>query len=371
MLSPLSSSFALPSIFIAAATTLLQLLSPPMGATALPTGAPRCIINQTAIAGGHGAQTTTLGFAVSAPATYTPGSTTALSITVSGLSTFTSGGILTYVNSTTLTNTSYAQEHVGSFDIATNGLRAQYTSVCNGVNVFNEGNTSTVTHASPIANTDIATLMWTPPATDFGTVQVNVVVATGSSGNPWMILASTTIASSGSTSSASTSSSAATAAATTTATTSTAAATTTATTSTSAATTTATTAATTTTTAANAAATWTVNAGATKTATLYVNSDQALVLMLENGAAAASATTTSKTKTKTTAATATTTTAATATATTTTAAAATTSSTTTAVAATSAVVASTATTSTTAAAAAAVTSVVTVTVQSTSYVTVT
>ncbi|KAI9343315.1 hypothetical protein DFJ73DRAFT_762025 [Zopfochytrium polystomum] len=166
--------------------------SPTLSVAALPKGAPRCIISKAAITAKHGNPTQTLGFAITAPATYTPGSAAALPIQLTGLPAFTSGGILAYVNTTTRAAAA-AESHVGAF-MATTKIRAQTASACQAANVSNESPTSTITHSAPLANTAVQTLWWTPPAANVGTVQVNVVVATGTVGKPWMILQSVMVA---------------------------------------------------------------------------------------------------------------------------------------------------------------------------------
>ncbi|KAI9327706.1 hypothetical protein DFJ73DRAFT_782798 [Zopfochytrium polystomum] len=177
---------------------LLSILSTSRPATALPNGAPRCKINVTVITQGHERAMGALGFQMSAPATYTPGGA-AVPITVTGLTAFTRGGVLAYVKQVTNANAAagFSETHVGKFDIATNGLRAQTVASCQMGTVMNEAPESTVTHAAPVPSANLQSFTWTPPATDAGAVQVNIVIATGTEGTPWMQLAPVTIMSTG------------------------------------------------------------------------------------------------------------------------------------------------------------------------------
>ncbi|KAI9331026.1 hypothetical protein DFJ73DRAFT_963844 [Zopfochytrium polystomum] len=176
----------------AAALRLLSVLAAlALPAAALPNGAPRCLINPAFIATKHGnPQAAGGGMAlVAASPTYTPGGA-AMAIQVTGIKAFTNGGILAYANVTNpaMVPAGSVEMHVGAF-VPAGTMRAQTAQSCATAMAANENALSTVTHASPMKSTDLMTLMWTPPATDVGPVQMNVVIATGTVGQPWAVLA--------------------------------------------------------------------------------------------------------------------------------------------------------------------------------------
>ncbi|KAJ3130921.1 hypothetical protein HK101_004894, partial [Irineochytrium annulatum] len=180
--------------------TIALLLSAVSTALAFPNGAPRCAIIQSAIQKGHAvAPTATLGYTISAPAVYTPGSTAAIPITIMGGPAF--QGILAYVTASTTQDSTLtaangvgAPMHVGAFDLNGGTLRASTATSCTQLNVTNEvmaaNSASTVTQAAPLVGGTAGNyvLMWTPPKTDVGTLMVNVVVSTGTKNTPWEIL---------------------------------------------------------------------------------------------------------------------------------------------------------------------------------------
>ncbi|KAJ3206530.1 hypothetical protein HDU82_004446, partial [Entophlyctis luteolus] len=93
-------------------------------------------------------------------------------------------GVLAYVTvgstqDSTLTAmglTANPPAHVGAFqNLAAMGLRAQTAASCSAQNVTNDAPESTITHNAPLTNAATPyTLMWQPPATDVGTVTMNM-----------------------------------------------------------------------------------------------------------------------------------------------------------------------------------------------------
>ncbi|KAJ1556179.1 hypothetical protein HK405_005683 [Cladochytrium tenue] len=146
----MTSRLAALTLLAALAASALAALS---GAVDVVAAAPAvsfpidsCVIDRDAIISKYGSQTD-LGFTVSGPASYTPGSTTLVAIPITGGAAFEHGSILAYVNTTTLVNSTYLQEHVGSFEV-TNTPHAQSETDCTVANVFNEATTSTIALAT-------------------------------------------------------------------------------------------------------------------------------------------------------------------------------------------------------------------------------
>ncbi|KAI9336989.1 hypothetical protein BDR26DRAFT_864329 [Obelidium mucronatum] len=175
---------------------------------AFPTGAPRCKITEAVITAGHKTpQSNNLGFRMQLPASYTPGSTKPIPITITAAKPTAFQGILGYVTPGTTQDsvltarpggpaTNGAPKHVGVFqNLAAKGLRAQTANTCTAVNVRNDAAASTITQAQPLKAVTPFTIMWTPPATNQGTVTVNFVISTGASKTPWQIVNSGQIAS--------------------------------------------------------------------------------------------------------------------------------------------------------------------------------
>ncbi|KAI9353788.1 hypothetical protein BDR26DRAFT_914013 [Obelidium mucronatum] len=171
-------------------------------AFAFPTGAPKCRITEQVIQKGHKVAQSNLGLTMSVPASYTPGGP-AIPITVNGNFPATAG-VLAYVTpgttqDSTLTAangpTGGAPQHVGAFtNLAAQGLRAQTAASCATLNVQNDAPESTITHSVPMLGLTTMTVMWTPPAQNYGPVTVNMVIA-GNANQPWQIVPSLQIAS--------------------------------------------------------------------------------------------------------------------------------------------------------------------------------
>ncbi|KAJ3224150.1 hypothetical protein HDU81_008720 [Chytriomyces hyalinus] len=168
-------------------------------ASALPTGAPRCIITDKVIGQGHlTTQNGAMGLKMTSLPTYTPGGP-AIPITITG-SFPVDMGVLMFVTpgatqDSVLTSkggaTAGVKQHVGGFmDCLSHGMRAQTKSTCDAQNVVNEVPESTITHMAPLVGfRNSMQIMWTPPKTNQGVVTVNMVVA-GNVLEPYMIVPS-------------------------------------------------------------------------------------------------------------------------------------------------------------------------------------
>ncbi|KAI8839542.1 hypothetical protein BJ741DRAFT_599622 [Chytriomyces cf. hyalinus JEL632] len=168
-------------------------------ASALPTGAPRCIITDKVIGQGHlTTQNGAMGLKMTSLPTYTPGGP-AIPITITG-SFPVDMGVLMYVTpgatqDSVLTSkggaTAGIKQHVGGFmDCLTHGMRAQTKASCDAQSVVNEVPESTITHMAPLIGfRNSMQIMWTPPKTNQGVVTVNMVVA-GNVLEPYMIVPS-------------------------------------------------------------------------------------------------------------------------------------------------------------------------------------
>ncbi|TPX70292.1 hypothetical protein CcCBS67573_g06579 [Chytriomyces confervae] len=171
-------------------------------ASALPTGAPRCIITDKVIGQGHlTTQNGAMGLKMTTLPTYTPGGP-AIPITITG-SFPVDMGVLMYVTpgatqDSVLTGKGGAaagvKPHVGGFmDCLAQGMRAQTKASCDAQNVVNEVPESTITHMAPLLGfRNSMQIMWTPPKTNQGVVTVNMVVA-GNVLEPYMIVPSVQI----------------------------------------------------------------------------------------------------------------------------------------------------------------------------------
>ncbi|KAJ3114894.1 Potassium channel [Phlyctochytrium bullatum] len=150
---------------------------------ALPTGAPRCLINKAGISGVH-TRVADLGYTITVtPDTYTPGGEPIKITITGGPADF--QGILTYATPGDASDADLDADkkiltHVGAF-VLPEGLRAQTVESCTAAKVQNEAPESTITHSAPFASGKAPKeLMWKPPAKDAGVVTINMAISTGS-----------------------------------------------------------------------------------------------------------------------------------------------------------------------------------------------
>ncbi|KAI8826046.1 uncharacterized protein EV422DRAFT_575883 [Fimicolochytrium jonesii] len=146
-------------------------------AQALPTGAPKCAINQAAISAAH-SDPSAAGYTITTSAsTYTPGAP--LTFTIQGDKNVV--GVLMYVSA------GEVSKHVGAFKVPEN-FRVQNADICTGAKIVNDAPESTITHANPTPKGTKVDFTWTAPAADQGPLTLHAVVASGGPGNPWQIL---------------------------------------------------------------------------------------------------------------------------------------------------------------------------------------